>query len=209
MGAKRAGKALDSTTEHKIKDAARIVFHKKGFAATRTRDIAEASGINLALLNYYFRSKQNLFDIVMQETFQKFFASVAIVFNDAHSSLEDKIESLASRYIDLLSHEPEIPLFLMSEIRNNPGEMIGKMNIKNVVQDSIFVKQFAEAIDQGRIKPQHFLHFLMNFMGLIVFPFIASPVFKAIGNLKDESFHQLIEERKQLIPLWVNTMMKS
>ena len=50
-------KKIDSTTEEKIKEAARTVFHKKGFAATRTRDIAEEAEINLALLNYYFRSK--------------------------------------------------------------------------------------------------------------------------------------------------------
>ena len=46
------------STESKIKDAAKIVFHKKGFTATRTRDIAEEAGLNLALLNYYFRSKK-------------------------------------------------------------------------------------------------------------------------------------------------------
>lgn len=60
--------AIDTSTEEKIKEAARTVFHKKGFAATRTRDIAEEAGINLALLNYYFRSKQRLFELIMVET---------------------------------------------------------------------------------------------------------------------------------------------
>ena len=55
------------STEEKIKEAARRVFTKKGYAATRTRDIAEESGYNLALINYYFRSKEKLFDIVMLE----------------------------------------------------------------------------------------------------------------------------------------------
>jgi AcrR family transcriptional regulator len=63
MAKKKEVKALDTTTEAKIKNAARVVFHKKGFAATRTRDIAEEAGINLALLNYYFRSKEKLFEI--------------------------------------------------------------------------------------------------------------------------------------------------
>ena len=53
MVKKKETKALDTTTEEKIKAAARVVFHKKGYAATRTRDIAEEAGINLALLNYY------------------------------------------------------------------------------------------------------------------------------------------------------------
>ena len=57
----------DTNTEDKILKAANKVFTQKGFAATRTRDIAAEAGINLALLNYYFRSKKKLFDIVMLE----------------------------------------------------------------------------------------------------------------------------------------------
>jgi len=62
MATKKINKELDTSTEAKIKAAARVVFHKNGFAATRTRDIAEEAGINLALLNYYFRSKQNHYE---------------------------------------------------------------------------------------------------------------------------------------------------
>ena len=65
MSKNKVSKKIDSTTEEKIKEAARIVFHQKGFAATRTRDIAEEANINLALLNYYFRSKAKLFEIIM------------------------------------------------------------------------------------------------------------------------------------------------
>lgn len=57
----------DLSTEQKIIEAARKVFTRKGYSATRTRDIAEEAGLNLALLNYYFRSKQKLFELVMAE----------------------------------------------------------------------------------------------------------------------------------------------
>ena len=59
MPAKNTNKSLDTNTEAKIKTAARNVFHKKGFAGTRTRDIAKEANMNLALLNYYFKSKEN------------------------------------------------------------------------------------------------------------------------------------------------------
>ncbi|MDN3670454.1 helix-turn-helix domain-containing protein [Echinicola jeungdonensis] len=62
-----ANRENDDSTEGKIKTAARKVFQQKGFAAARTRDIAEEPGINLALLNYYFRSKGKLFDLIMME----------------------------------------------------------------------------------------------------------------------------------------------
>jgi len=198
----------DISTEDKIKNAARIVFHKKGFAAARTRDIAEEAGINLALLNYYFRSKEKLFNIVMFETFQSFYASISQVFNDTDSTLEGKIEKFASNYIDLLFQEPEIPLFIMSEVRNNPEELLHKIDLKSAVFKSVFMEQYNEAIQSGKIQELHFMHFMMNFMGLIAFPFIAKPLLKELSGLDEVQFNTLVEKRKALIPGWMKAIMK-
>ncbi|MBS1688702.1 MAG: TetR/AcrR family transcriptional regulator, partial [Bacteroidetes bacterium] len=84
----------NSSTEEKIKEAARKVFLQKGYAATRTRDIAEEAGYNLALLNYYFRSKEKLFDIIMVETMQNFLHSVKEILRDEQTSLQEKLELL-------------------------------------------------------------------------------------------------------------------
>ncbi len=197
----------DSSTEDKIKNAARTVFHKKGFAAARTRDIAEEAGINLALLNYYFRSKEKLFNIVMLETIQNFYASITVVFNDSNSSMEEKVEKFASDYIDLLFHEPEIPLFIMSEIRNNPEVLMKKINIKDTIFNSVFMQQFNEGVQSGKIRDLNFLHFMMNFMGLIIFPFIAKPLLKEISGVNEDQFNHLIQERKSLIPQWMNSIL--
>jgi AcrR family transcriptional regulator len=197
----------DSSTEEKIKAAARSVFHKKGFAASRTRDIAEEAGINLALLNYYFRSKEKLFVLVMIETLSEFFGSVSVIINNPETTFEEKIEQFAAGYIDLIFREPDIPLFIMSEIRNNPEQLLQKVDIRNTVFNSVFIRQFAEAVEQGKIRDQNFLHFMMNFIGLIVFPFIAKPLLQAISGLTEEQFNGLIEERKKLIPVWIKAMM--
>src|SRR5260221_8076178 len=87
------------STEEKIKVAARKVFLRKGFSATRTRDIAEEAGINLALLNYYFRSKQKLFEEVMREKIQTLLQTVIPVLNNQSTNLEKKIELVVSNYI--------------------------------------------------------------------------------------------------------------
>lgn len=200
-------KLADDSTEEKIKKAARIVFHKKGFAASRTRDIAEEAGINLALLNYYFRSKEKLFVLVMIETLSEFFGSVSVIINNPETTFEEKIEQFAAGYIDLIFREPDIPLFIMSEIRNNPEQLLQKVDIRNTVFNSVFIRQFAEAVEQGKIKDKNFLHFMMNFIGLIVFPFIAKPLLQAISGLTEEQFNGLIEERKKLIPVWIKAMM--
>src|SRR3990170_3876838 len=95
-------KPIDPSTEEKIKEAARIIFTQKGFAATRTRDIAEAAGLNLALLNYYFRSKEKLFDIIMMESLQYFMKGIGEIVTNEESSLEDKVSGIVSHYIDML-----------------------------------------------------------------------------------------------------------
>ena len=198
----------DTSTEEKIKNAARLVFHKKGYAATRTRDIADEAEINLALLNYYFRSKEKLFDIIMMESLQGFRQNVEDILNNEKTSLEKKIEILASSYIDLLINEPDIPLFILSELRNNPQALIAKMNPKNALLNSCFLKQFQQAVKQGKIAPIPPLHFIMNLIGMIVFPFVGRPILSHVGGLKNDDFNTLMEQRKKLIPKWLKAISK-
>lgn len=203
-------KSLDVSTEEKIKEAARTVFHKKGFAATRTRDIAEEADINLALLNYYFRSKQKLFDLIMVETLSGFIQGVQAVLNNERTTLEEKVQEIVNRYIDLITEQPEVPTFLLTEIRNNrPKELLTKLPIRETVINSVFVKQYQKAVELGEITEPNPLHFLMNMMGLVIFPFISKPMLMEMHNIKEESFNQLMQERKKYIPVWIKAMMKA
>lgn len=204
-----ASEKKDSTTEEKIKTAAKTVFYKKGFAATRTRDIAEEAGLNLALLNYYFRSKAKLFEIIMTETFTGFIGSMKVILNDEKTSLEQKVVTIAERYIDFISVEPEIPTFILTEIRNNPEELLKRLPIKEIVNDSVFIKQFQEAVQNKEITEPNPLHFLMNLLGLVVFPFIVKPIIMGSRNLETEQFNALMQERKKKIPIWINMMFKA
>lgn len=197
----------DLSTEEKIKEAARVVFHRKGFAATRTRDIAEEAGINLALLNYYFRSKEKLFKLIMAESMVTFVKSIAVVFNDDNSSLEEKISQLTDKYISLLQENPSLPIFVLGELQQNPDVLLDQLSIKQMVMQSSFMRQFNEAVQQGLVYPIHPLQFIMNLMSLIVFPFVASPMIKKLGELNQEQYLALMNERKYLIPLWVKKML--
>ncbi|WP_294961356.1 TetR family transcriptional regulator [uncultured Flavobacterium sp.] len=196
----------DSTTEEKIKTAAKIVFYKKGFTATRTRDIAEEAGLNLALLNYYFRSKAKLFEIIMTETFAGFVGSMKVILDDEKTSLEEKVAIIAERYIDFIGAEPEIPTFILTEIRNNPEGLLKRLPIKEIVNDSVFIKQFQEAVQNEEVTEPNPLHFLMNLLGLVVFPFIAKPIIMGSRNLEADQFHALMQERKKKIPIWIKMM---
>ena len=199
--------AKDSSTEEKIKSAARRVFHIKGYAGTRTRDIAEEAGINLALLNYYFRSKEKLFEIVMFETLADFMQSMTSVFNNAESSFENKLEMVINNYITLLTKEPEIPLFILSELRTNPDLLLQKMNVKAIVMQSYFVKQLKEIMYKNNMAQKDLLHHIVNIIGMTIFPFVASPIVQSIGEVSNEQFNAMMEERKTLIPIWIKAIL--
>jgi len=111
MAKRKKGGPDSLSTEEKIKAAARKVFLRKGFSATRTRDIAEEAGINLALLNYYYRSKEKLFDIVMMDNFRQFIRGISINLTDGSTPLPEKVRTIATAYIDFLIGNPDLPLF--------------------------------------------------------------------------------------------------
>ena len=90
------------TTEQKIVEAARKIFTQKGYAATKTRDIAEEAGINLALLNYYFGSKENLFKQIVTEKFEDLFGLMSPILSNKNITLEEKIQTLVKNYTNLL-----------------------------------------------------------------------------------------------------------
>jgi AcrR family transcriptional regulator len=194
---------INISTEEKFKDAARIVFTKKGFAATKTRDIAEEAGLNLALLNYYFRSKEKLFEIVMTENLQQLFSSLAPTLNNEELSLEAKISTVANNYIDMLFANPDLPLFVLSEIRTQPERFNKVVQLDSYMLKSHFMKQLAEK--KPGINP---VQFFISFIGMLVFPFISKPVFQTSGAFDENAFNQLIAQRKTLIPLWMNCMLE-
>ena len=195
------------TTEERIKAAARKVFHQKGYAGTRTRDIAEEAGINHAMVNYYFRSKEKLFGIVMLETMTFFFKGVSTILNNENTSLEEKIEQVVANYIDLLLKEPELPTFMFNEVRTNPEPFVANTPILQALENSVLARQYAEAVAQGRITEPNLIHTVLNVISLVIFPFIAQPIFTALSRTDKEAYKALMLERKKLIPQWIKAML--
>ena len=194
-------------SEERIKAAARKVFHQKGYAGTRTRDIAEEAGINHAMVNYYFRSKEKLFGIVMLETMTFFFKGVSTILNNENTSLEQKIEQVVAKYIDLLLEEPELPTFVFNEVRTNPEPFVENSPIHEALQNSVLARQYAEAVAQGRITEPNLIHTVLNVISLVIFPFIAQPIFTALSRTDKEAYKTLMLERKKLIPQWIKAML--
>ena len=200
-------KTKDISTEERIKAAARKVFHQKGFAGTRTRDIAEEAGINHAMLNYYFRSKEKLFEMVMMETMAQFFKGVNLMLNDENTSLDEKIDLIVSNYVDLLLKEPELPTFILNEVRPNPQAFVEQNPIKEALTYSVLTRQYAEAVARGEVTEPNLMQAILNVIGLVIFPFIAKPILTSIINIPEEQYKALMLQRKTLIPQWIKGIL--
>ncbi|HZY38366.1 MAG TPA: TetR/AcrR family transcriptional regulator [Mucilaginibacter sp.] len=196
---------IDISTEEKLKEAARAVFTRKGYAAAKVRDIAAEANINLALVNYYFRSKEKLFELIMDETIQKLFDKIQKIINDESSTITEKVENVVDHYISLLLENPELPLFFLSEVMSGSNKLTRMTNNGKVFFNSHFVKQLAALQAEGKIK-FHPVNLMMNMIGMIVFPFLARPLLLKSGALGEKEFRAIVEERKKLIPLWLTQM---
>jgi AcrR family transcriptional regulator len=205
---KKSKPAKESSTEERIKEAARRLFTLKGFAATRTRDIAEEAGINLALLNYYFRSKQKLFDLVMLENFQQFIKGITVNFMDETLSFDQRIERIVVAYVDMLTRLPDLPMFILNEIRGNPSKIAAKLQMEIAPMRQNMFKQLIASNEAGKTNLEPF-HFIANLIGLTVFPFVGRPILQRVTEVTDEQFRQYMEDRKRLVPVWLKAMLIS
>lgn len=196
---KMAGKRKDSSTEEKILVAARQVFIERGLAGARMQDIADRAEINKAMLHYYFKSKEMLFEVIFKETAGKLFPHFEKLM-DSDLNFFDKIRSIVSSYIEMIIQNPYLPLFVMNEMNKNPE--IG-MKAFFEAQKPGFVKKFRESIEdnvkEGLIQPINPLHLIMNMFSMCAFPFIAKPMIRLLTGVEDEQFKNLMEQRKVLV----------
>ena len=193
----------EQTTEEKILEAASKVFTEKGFSGTRTRDIAEHAGINLALLNYYFRSKEKLFEQVMKIKVVLLFGKILPILINEKTSLEEKIDLASEKYFEILSKNPNLPLFVISEIQKKNSNITKIIPVNKIFENSVIIKQIKEK--RPEINP---LHYLVNFLAMTIFPFVAKPVFNAFELTNEAEYHQFISERRKLVPIWIKQLLE-
>lgn len=197
---------LDQSTEEKIKTAAAKVFVDKGFSGARTRDIAEEAGINLALLNYYFRSKENLYNIVIMDKLKLFFDVVINIVSDSNTTFEEKFPLLVEKYTDLLLNEPNLPMFLLSELKQNPDFFSNTLHMKERINLESF--SYFQKIT-GIENRNDVVQLLVTFLSVTIFPFVVRTPIQKLFDVADEDYTKILLERKRLIPLWMNEIVKN
>ncbi len=195
------------STEEKIKGAARKIFTKKGFLATTIRDIAAEADINIASVNYYFRSKEKLFEFIMDETIGRLFNKIEPVLNNENMTVDEKIEICVGYYIDNILENPDFVFFTVSEVMSGSLTNLGMVNKMRSLEKSHFAQQLKDLHTEGKIS-FHPVNLLWNITGMIFFPFLTRPRMLESGYFTSEEFTALMQERKKLIPIWMRQIIK-
>ena len=189
----------DKQTEEKILDAARSVFMQRGFFGARMQDIADQAGINKAMLHYYFRSKDKMFESIFTEAMDKFFGEVLIILNK-DLPLEAKIEYFIEKYIDVFVDMEYLPGFIIHEITHNRERIEQFTKEKFKFDPYIFIGQIQQEMQNGKVVQVDPRHIIVNMLSLCIFPFAAKPLLMLKMNFSEEEFSQFIEDRKKLLP---------
>ena len=191
-------------TENHILIAARQVFISKGFEGARMQEIADQAGINKALLHYYFRSKEKLFEAVFSEVASNLFPAMKQML-EAELELKEKITLFIRIYLKALDENPFIPAFILNTLNTNPDSFL-KYIIKSGLNPRLLQKQIDDEAARGMIRSIKAEHLMVNIIAMCIFPFVARPIVQNIFDMTNDEYQAYLESRQTEI---VDFVLKS
>ncbi len=194
-------------TSEKILENAFEEFGENGYSGARMQSIADRAGINKALLHYYYRSKDALFEIVMKKAFQLMVPRLMKTF-DSDDSVCDSIEKFVEIYIETIMKHPQIPGFVIHEISTKPDRLVRLIQSTEINFD-LLKQKIQNDMDEGKLVKMAPEQLIVNVMALCVFPFMAKPL--VTGLLLDgdkKAYKQLIEDRKTEVASFIIRSIK-
>jgi AcrR family transcriptional regulator len=188
----------DSTTEQLILETAERLFMEKGFAMTSTTEIAREAGCNQALVHYYFRTKENLFQSIFENKLRLLVSSFTQI-NDPAATFEEKLITKIESHFELIRANPGLPFLIFNELITNPVRLNSLKERLKHIPTSVYQQLESELqaeIAAGRIRPVSTMDLAITILSLNAFLFIASPILKTVLGMPDSEMEKIYEHRK-------------
>ena len=186
--------------ELKILESAEKLFLEQGFLKTTTGQIAQLAGCNQALVHYYYRTKEQLFERVYEQKIQLLFSNF-IAEVEACDSFEESITRMVRMHFRFLKENPMLPSFLLNESLNNPLERMSALKAKLSVLIPTVKRRLEETLNReiaaGNIRPISVLDLLFSIISLNVMPFLVMPLFQTLTDSSDEDMQTLLAHREE------------
>ena len=186
----------DSPTEEKIRHAARQVFTTKGFAGCTSREIANVAGENVALVNYYFRSKSQLFQIIFEDALEEFVNSMVVVFG-SNKSLREKMAIFIEKEYAFLAKHPEIPAFLLNEMNREDGYSLqSNVHFKKIAATGVF-DECLLAQQEGTMRIIDLRSIPLLIMSNCHYPVMAKNLIMHLQGMDDLEYDENLQQHRE------------
>ena len=189
----------ENSMEQSILDAAEKLFLEKGFAAASTTQIAKEVGCNQALVHYYFRTKDNLFNRIFEKKFGDFFQVIFDTTQLEQLDFKQKIRHICESHFDLLIKNPKIPMLILNELSRRPDHIELLREKLHVLPEKLFElmeKDLQTEIDAGRIRKVSFMDVVMTMISLNVSIFTLLPVAAQALQINAEQQNMILAHRR-------------
>jgi TetR/AcrR family transcriptional regulator len=186
------------STEEKIRVAAKRVFVEKGFDGCSSREIAREAGMNVALVNYYFCSKKQLFKLVFETVMEDFMITTLEVFK-TELSLESKLRIFIEREFEFLTLHPDIPRFIISELARGDKFEFDPRSILQKIEDSGVFEELNRTQEQKIIQKMDLTNLIVLISANCQYPFVGKPLMKHLNKLDENQYADLLMLQKQYV----------
>ncbi len=201
-----------SDAERRILKAAGEEFAEKGFFGARTQSIADAAGVNKAMLHYYFRSKDRLYQQVIILTFKGLLTRVMFSWSTA-GSLSERLAKLVDNYLDTFARNPQFLKIIMREVVDG-GERLKKSlrEFRSWRDDDQGFKPMdviRRAGSELGMAPEETIHYIMNVVGMCVVSFISPIIVENVIDFDLPDMDQYMSQRRKAIKAMVQAYIDS
>lgn len=189
-----------SAKQLQLLDTAELLFSQKGFEGTSVRDIAEAAGINTAMISYYFGSKEKLMEAIFERRSMNIKEKVDLLMKDDRLDPFQKIFSLLDDYIDKIMLRKKFHRIMLCEqvINQNPiiVEMMAKMKNRHSTSINELIRLGQK---KGLFKKNVDIPMMMNtLVGTVTHMLVNLEFYKSfhdLGSLSEEEFERMLRKK--------------
>lgn len=190
---------MECKTEEQIKQYAKELFFSKGALDASTQEIADFAGVNRTLVNYYFRSKKNLFHVVYNEIILEMRTNYAKIYS-SNLPFHKKVEALIDYSIEFREAYPFLEIFNIRETTKLTNRMETVLQPKSMAETKLFLEEIRQEMEKGTIPTYEPVNFLINIISLISFPIVMKPIFREIFCISsEEEYRRIYNQRKEMV----------
>ena len=185
--------------EQQILAAAEQEFLTRGYDGARTTSIAQAAGVTHAMLHYYFRTKEQLFERIVDEKFETMSHSMFAIMGDPSLPFVERIKGGIEANFDFVAQNPLLPRFVINEIISRPERYDVLYKRVGAIIDNVYrglQSEINRSAERGEIERVDIKMLFISIMSLNIFTFLAYPFMEPLMGELMANRERFLAERK-------------